>query len=95
MDTHLIEKMLRSWIEVIVKTPQNVLEAWHSSQSIIIKHIETDLIYQPITKIMDKYKAKNQTNGRYNRNKKVNNDRLKVNSNQSTSRSIGRAVSHM
>ncbi|KAH9584687.1 hypothetical protein MS3_00006196 [Schistosoma haematobium] len=71
------------------------LEAWHSGQSAINKHIEINPIYQPIRKIMHKYRNKNQTNGRHNQNKEVNNDKFKVNKNQSTSRCTEQAVEHI
>ncbi|KAH9588394.1 hypothetical protein MS3_00005808 [Schistosoma haematobium] len=38
------------------------LEAWHSGQSVTNTHIEIDPIYQPIRKIIDKYRTKNQVN---------------------------------
>ncbi|VDP71636.1 unnamed protein product [Schistosoma mattheei] len=53
------------------------------------------LINQPIRKIMHKHRNKNQTNGRHNQNKEVNNDKFKVNKNQSTSRCTGQAVNHI
>ena len=77
------------------KNTREFLEAWHSGQSAINKHIEINPIYQPIKKIMQKHRNKNQTNGRYNQNKEINNDRFKVNKNQSTSRCTGQAVNHM
>ncbi|CAH8646641.1 unnamed protein product [Schistosoma intercalatum] len=66
-----------------------------SFQSAINKHIEINPIYQPIRKIMHKYRNKNQTNGRHNQNKEVNNDKFKVNKNQSTSRCTEQAVKHI
>ncbi|KAH9591950.1 hypothetical protein MS3_00004042 [Schistosoma haematobium] len=77
------------------KNTREFLEAWHSGQSAINKHIEINPIYQPIRKIMHKYRNKNQTNGRHNQNKEVNNDKFKVNKNQSTSRCTEQAVKHI
>ncbi|CAH8548860.1 unnamed protein product [Schistosoma mattheei] len=48
------------------KNSRGFLQAWHSGQSAINKHIEINPIYQPIRKIMHKYRNKNQTNGRHN-----------------------------
>ncbi|KAH9596563.1 hypothetical protein MS3_00000930 [Schistosoma haematobium] len=77
------------------KNTREFLEAWHLGQSAINKHIEIDPICQQIRKIMHKYRNKNQTNGRCNQNKEVNNDKFKVNKNQSTSRCTGQAVDHI
>ncbi|VDO78139.1 unnamed protein product [Schistosoma margrebowiei] len=46
------------------KSTRKFLEAWHSDQSTINKHIEINPIYQPIRKTMHKYRNKNQNNGR-------------------------------
>ncbi|VDP85083.1 unnamed protein product [Schistosoma mattheei] len=62
------------------KDTKNCLETRHSSQSTIKNQIEVDPINQPIRKIMDKYRIKNQVK-LINQNKEVNNDRLKVNNN--------------
>lgn len=48
------------------KNTRKFLEAWHPDQSSMNKHIEIDPTYQPIRKIMDKHRTKNQTNGRRN-----------------------------
>ncbi|KAH9580621.1 hypothetical protein MS3_00000708 [Schistosoma haematobium] len=70
------------------KNTREFLEAWHSGQSAINKHIEINTIYQPI-------RNKNQTNRRHNQNKEVNSDKFKVNKNQSTSRCTEQAVKHI
>ncbi|VDP34151.1 unnamed protein product [Schistosoma margrebowiei] len=77
------------------KNTRQFLEAWHSVQLELNKHIETNPIYQPIRKIMHKHNNKNQNNGRHNQNKEVNNNKFKVNKNQSTSRCTEQALKHI
>lgn len=77
------------------KSTRNFLAAWHSGHLTINKHVEIDPVYQLTRKMVNKYRTKNHINGRYSRNGKVGDDRLKVNNNQSRSRSTGQFVSHM
>lgn len=56
------------------KNIREFLEYWQSGQLVINKHIEIDRVYQSIRKIIEKYRTKNQINGRYNKNKEGNND---------------------
>lgn len=65
------------------KNTRECLEAWHSGQTVVNKHIKIDPIHQPIIKIMDKYRRKNQVKGRYNQSDEVDNDRLEVNNGRS------------